>query len=229
LEYVPILLGAVRTLMLLGDENAFPNYLEDAAACATGQLTLTINSTAGINQVSRDVTLTTNSNVSTGAIQLSYSSASGNYTGNGPLNYNSYSFAEQEPTATDCSSGAGDSGVANLTVLFDLNSFLQGADPSQIRMNVEYIATVTETSIVCEIFPGPPSSTFTQTFDDTIYYLSSLDYAESSVLQPGETTFPYFLNVNSTQTFNFTGTVSPGGVTITGTESTTMTLEQQNP
>ena len=70
---------------------------------------------------------------------------------------------------------------------------------------VDYIAAVTETSILCEI---TMSGEFSQTFDDTIYYLSALDYAESSVLQPGQTTFPYFLNVNSTQTFNFAGNVS---------------------
>ena len=226
--YAADMLAAVRALLLMGDENAFPDYVEQVGACAVGPLTLSINSSLTTLQTGQ-VVQTTDSNVSSALpIEMTFNSAALNYQGSGALDYNSYSYSIQSIVSSNCSSGSGIPGTASLTAEFDLNTVLSNIQsPGQIRMNIGYTPDVSETTTQCQIIIE--TGTVVSDTVTTDFYNLGIEAAHQDVSPAGSVAPPYFLNVNGTQTFDFAATSSVQSQTTTATENTTMTLQQESP
>jgi hypothetical protein len=220
-----------RNLELLGRPN--PNFNTQIAACLTGPLTLGIDSNTTLDEVGPLSELFT-SHVTAPPINMTFDTASLAYKGTGPLNYDSHTFSVVWPAGagSDCSSGVGTSGTVDVTAQFDLNvNPLQASNVNQFRMNIGFSPNVSETETECLIPPiGPPAS-FTLPPNNPSAYAASLGGAHAGLTPPGSTVAvsPYFMSVNTAETFDFMGSGSSGGVAVTATEASTLTLEQTSP
>jgi len=222
------MISAYRDLQLIGDGSVFPNFETQVGACIAGNLTFSFDSTViGAQIVPGAQTFNSDSTVDAQQIPLMFDTASLAYTGNGTLNYDSRIFSiDWNLPVTDCSSGVGNSGKIGVTAQFDLNvSPLSISSASELRLNVSVMPSVTETDTYClTSSAGTVSSTATDGNYDTF-----LSIAHGGSGSDGFPPSPYFVNLNTPQTFNLTGNSSAAGIDFTANESSTLMLSQRNP
>jgi hypothetical protein len=88
------------------------------------------------------------------------------------------------------------------------------------------IPMVSETDTYCYITPD--GNTVSQSLTDGDYG-TFLAIAHGGTGSDDFPPSPYFVNLNTQQTFNLSGTSSAGGLNFTANESSTLTLSQTNP
>jgi hypothetical protein len=223
------MITAYRELQLIGGGTVFPNFETQIGACIAGALTFTFDSTViGAQAAPGTPTFNSNSTVDAQQVPLTFDSAGLMYTGNGTLNYDSRIFSiDWNLPVTDCSSGVGNPGTIGVTAKFDLNvSPLSISSPSQLRLNVAVMPMVSETDTYC--FINSDGLTVSQSLTDG-NYATFLAIAHGGTGSDDFPPSPYFVDLNTQQTFNLSGTSSAGGLNFTASESSTLTLSQANP
>jgi len=226
------MLVSIELLVSVKQTVQIPNAVQKVEACIAGPLDFNFASTiAGSLSLTGAETLSSTSTVGA-QMPLTFDTAKTNYTGSGTLNYQSYSFSDDwnTPDTTDCSSGVGNPGTIAVTATFDLNNITTLVpNPNQIRMQVTLIPHIDETDTLCAATNGiSVSLPEPDAFYDTYFAIT-----HGGTGFNGYPPSPYFLNLNTPQTFNFAGSSVVGGggpsATYIATENSTLTLTQTSP
>ena len=219
------MIGAKKTfeLMWRNSDAQFPQFETQLAACAAGPLLqLTLDSTMALSlDDPLGTLLTTNSDVGATKLPLRLDPKTLQYTGDGPLDYNSFTgTVHWIAPAFDCGSTfTGFPGTLSALGIIDLNiNALSIQKPSDVRIALTLAPDITESVTIagtgprtpCITIPGGP-------------YGYELGYLGIHGLQVGAGAgLPYYVNVDVQGTYSLSGV--PEGGLGTATEGTTITL-----
>jgi len=223
------MIRARRNFELLGVNvaSALPNFNVQIEACLVGPLRLRFDSTIkdSLATAGKDV-LDTTFHVLADAVSLTLNATNPDaifYDNTGAtLEYVSFDGTIHWPPGTsDCGSQfVGSNGTMVAAAAFDLNIF-DFAKPLDVKMQVFIDPQVSETITAASIPPmgicnfEPPAA----------FQLYVLGFSIAKGAAQIGSPFPYEVDLNAPKTFNLSGSLSP----VTASETTTITLSQQNP